>query len=209
MTKFEVQMWVCFLLHQIKHCNHTHTRTHKELFAIQLATIKQNHVCLKNLIILQFTHRSLQLGFTKGIWIVSDVTNYLTGDTVPTKNTVTPRLCSVKCGEKKRTKCEGGGGRAEEKQRHSFDLQMRLTRRLPSASLPPRQAKISGLTLEAQWKSCVRQEIRRKIEKGWEQRSKAADLQCDNETGFVQHQLGLFWFSKIKMVRAWMRLAKA
>lgn len=76
--------------------------------------------------------------------------NYLTRDTMASKKTVTRRLCSVKYREKKRTKCEGGGGRAEEKQRHSFDLQMRLTRRLPSASLPPRQAKISGPTPEAE-----------------------------------------------------------
>lgn len=39
--------------------------------------------------------------------------------------------------------------RVEEK-RNNFDLQMRLTRRVPSVSLPPCQAKISGSTPEAE-----------------------------------------------------------
>lgn len=47
--------------------------------------------------------------------------------------------------------------------RHNFDLQMRLTRRVPSASLPLCQAKISGSTPEAKQKE-LRQRKKKKKE---------------------------------------------
>lgn len=65
----------------------------------------------------------------------------------------------------------------------SFDLQMRLTRRPPSASLPLRQAKNNGSTPEAQQKSCVRQGIRRGRGKRLRAAQGGRDLQYDNETG--------------------------
>lgn len=44
----------------------------------------------------------------------------------------------------------------EGQQRHSYDLQMRLTRRVPSVSLQLSQTEMSGWAPEAnEWKSCV------------------------------------------------------
>lgn len=62
-----------------------------------------------------------------------------------------------------RVKLEEQGGRVEggktlRGNRHIFDLQMRLTRWVPSASSPRCQAKISGSTPEAERKSRVRRE---------------------------------------------------
>lgn len=47
---------------------------------------------------------------------------------------------------------------------HNFDLQMRLTRRVPSASLPLCQAKISGSTPEAEQKELRQRKKKNKKE---------------------------------------------
>lgn len=51
-----------------------------------------------------------------------------------------------------------------EEQRNNSDLQMRLTRRIPSVSLPPCQAKISGLALQQSEKAVSEDEKKRKAE---------------------------------------------
>lgn len=50
--------------------------------------------------------------------------------------------------------------------RHNFDLQMRLTRRVPSASLPLCQAKISGSTPEAEQKELRQRKKKKKKKEG-------------------------------------------
>lgn len=110
--------------------------------------------------------------------------------------------------ERQRTKCEGGGGPVDEKQRHSFDLQMRLTKRLPSVSLPPGQAKNNGSTLGAQRKSCVRQEIRQENRKRLRAVQRGSDLQYDNENGLGSISAGFTLIFKIKTARDWKRLAR-
>lgn len=54
------------------------------------------------------------------------------------------------------------GDKWKRTKRHNFDLQMRLTRRVPSASLPLCQAKISGLTPEAEQKKLRQREKKKK-----------------------------------------------
>lgn len=64
--------------------------------------------------------------------------------------------------------------RARTRERNNFDLQMRLTRRIPSVSLPPCRAKISGSTPEAEEKE-LRQ--RGEEEKGGKREKSAASVQ--------------------------------